>query len=159
MIHLVRSHLGGLYTSNKKPEEIEKRCIECNGRDLILFSWDPKEENSKINAFIKYYIDGISKSKDNYRKTFLLSRNLGMTDSETYGCLTDDIKYDHEESYNYMTGLHEDGVLSDKEYERLILLLSRHKVKETIKLNEFASTLLPQEEPEMQLLLIKPENS
>lgn len=52
MEHLVESHLGGHYVSNKDPKVIRAYCEECGDHDHIILSW---EKEKKMETLLEYF--------------------------------------------------------------------------------------------------------
>lgn len=48
MVHIVESHLGGIYVSQDDASDIESACPQCGGRDRVLGSYDPHDAASRI---------------------------------------------------------------------------------------------------------------
>lgn len=48
MVHIVESHLGGIYVSQDDVSDIESACPQCGGRDRVLGSYDPHDAASHI---------------------------------------------------------------------------------------------------------------
>lgn len=48
MVHIVESHLGGIYVSQDDVSDIESACPQCGGRDRVLGSYDPHDTASHI---------------------------------------------------------------------------------------------------------------
>lgn len=48
MVHIVESHLGGIYVSQDDISDIESACQQCGGRDRVLGSYDPHDAASHI---------------------------------------------------------------------------------------------------------------
>lgn len=48
MVHIVESHLGGIYVSQDDVRDIESACPHCGGSDMVLGSYDPHDAASHI---------------------------------------------------------------------------------------------------------------
>lgn len=48
MVHIVESHLGGIYVSQDDVRDLESACPQCGGRDRVLGSYDPHDAASHI---------------------------------------------------------------------------------------------------------------
>ena len=125
MEHLVESHMGGYYISNKDADLIESYCEECNDADTILTSWNTEDKNGRVNALLKFFLmDNIKTKQDLYNRAL-----ENLADSYFHGIdlvysLLNEIGCNIEEAYNIASELYEKNSLSEEEFNRIIYILN-----------------------------------
>ena len=118
--HLVRSHLGCFYISSLDPEFIEMYCETCGDYDQIEASWDSEDEKGKIEALSEYFSSESIKTNDELKKRIDSFEFDKVDNNEALDYIIDEIEFNNESNMEIIEYLHEDGDLSEVEYNELI---------------------------------------
>ena len=108
MKYLVKSHLGGYYTSDKDPSIIECYCEQCGDSDSIMLSWN---EENKLETLSNYLTR--SKMDENEIREDLIT---GSTKEE----LVDYMVYQYDDDKYMIKELANDKELTKKEKVKLL---------------------------------------
>lgn len=138
--HLVHSHLGGYYISNGDPEFIEQYCETCGDSDYILTSWNSEEENARLNALLKCFINNNLSTKEDLDKKVEEYDECFEDKKEIIPAIIYDIKYDNEETKNIVTSLYEGHDISEEEYNKVIRISNFNETRQLNMIKKYADT-------------------
>ena len=140
--HLVHGHLGGYYISSDEPEFIEQYCETCGDYDYIETSWDADEENARLNALLKYFLQNSINTKNDLDLKVDEYSDCSLEMKEIIDCILDEIDYDSEETYNIVTYLFENHEINEEEYNKIIHLSMFNKIRQTKMINKIKNTYI-----------------
>ena len=107
MEHLVESHMGGYYISNREPEEIMEFCETCCDCDWIIASY---EEGKRFEALHEYF------STLKMNKEYILENYEDCDKNE----LINDLLYEYEKDRYMLNALCEDDIISKEKKKQLL---------------------------------------
>ena len=138
--HLVQSHLGGHYISDGDPEFIEAYCETCGDYDMILTSWDDQEENAKLNALLRYFINSRLNTKKDLDEKVEEYDDYCEDKKDIIMNIIDDIEFDNEETSSIVSYLYEDKSISEEELNRILQISNFNKERQIKMVKHFAKT-------------------
>ena len=129
--YLIRSHLGGYYTTYDEPELTELYCEQCGDYDEVLTYWNTEEENGKVNALSELFRQEEIKSKEELDK---MISNYEMDNKlEVIENVIDDIIFNNGSNIDIIDCLYECGTINQNEKKRL-KDRNRNDLKKQLKL-------------------------
>ena len=118
MEHLVEGHLGSYYISDNDPEFIEQYCETCGDSDTILTSWNPEEENARVNALLRYFMaNNMNTKEDIYNKVSFFSE---WFNDDIIISLLNEIEDNNENVFNIVFSLYKNKNITEKEFDTII---------------------------------------
>ena len=145
MEHLVMSHLGGHYISDADPEFIEAYCETCGDSDCIVASWNPEEENGRINGLLRYLMGNVLNNREDIDRK--VEEYTGLIDIEDLiPSLLNDIEYDSDEVFTIVSYLLTDREISDEEYNRIMHASKFQEERQTKMIKHFAKDMFAKDE-------------
>lgn len=138
--HLVQSHLGGHYISCGDPEFIEAYCETCGDYDMILTSWDDEEENARLNALLRYFINSRLNTKKDLDEKVEEYDGYCEDKKDIIMNIIDDIEFDAEETNSIVNYLYEDKSISEDELNRILQISNFNKERQIKMVKHFANS-------------------
>lgn len=128
MMHLVESHLGGYYITDRKIEDIIKPCDECGDSDWIIVSF---EEDNKLEILKEYFASKYERKED-------IICDLEYMDVNE--CI-DSFIFDYDCDRYMVTDLFESNFISKDEKRELKKVISKTKKKQFSILKEVVGNI------------------
>ena len=143
MEYLVEGHeTGEYYISNIDPKLIEAYCETCDDSDTILVSWNPKENNARLNALVKFFMaDTLNTKEDIYNYVLENSFMWQWFDNDIITSLIDDIEDNHEKVFDNAYSLYENKNITEKEFD-IIMHILKLETERQIKMVKYFEEIL-----------------
>lgn len=144
--HLVQSHLGGYYISDSEIEDIEEYCETCGDYDTVVASWNPLEENGRLNGLLKYFmIDTLNTREDIDKKVEEIEYYI-EENREIIPFLFNDIENNTDEVNTIVSYLYENQSISEDEYNKIIHISKIEEERQHRMVMHFSKSMFTKDE-------------
>ena len=139
--HLVQGHLGGYYISSGELEFIEQYCEQCGDSDEILTSWDEYEEDARLNALLRYFMQDVLNDRKDIDRKVEEYVSYSVEPQDIVPSMLDNISYNLEDVFSIVSSLFENHEISEEEFNKIIQIAHFEEDRQLKMVKHFAKSM------------------